>query len=435
METNFVWRGVSVCSWNSHPACAQNAPATGTTSWGLGVQVPSGEFGTNGVQGMGCAGCISRWCFKALQALLALMYVFHSYSDRPVLSFYFQELGLQNAWISETIFWSLFIPFVLWSFSPFVTVRKRFYTAVIYARILMVLTLCQMLRILSFTVTQLPAPNYHCRAGESTAVREMPDSWTGHIVVDIGRQATHGCGDLIFSSHTTFVLVGVLTYTEYGEIIILKVLGWIGVAMMSLIIVASRKHYSVDVIVAWYTVPLVFYALLRRWTTKRPPQDYWPHRPLVAEEDKGVGPFMDGHLMSKESYPDVKQSNLSEPKKPPLMSILVHTPPLHSRQASRSSADLRSMAVKDGASPPPASPVRAGAQHDPNRGHLVTHPQNAQPSTINILPASTTASNRSHRRNATLTNMADSDASGDLESGNQHPSPSFVIGGFAFNFS
>lgn len=53
---------------------------------------------------------------------------------------------------------------------------------------------------------------------------------------------------------------------------------------MGLCIVASRKHYSVDVVVAWYTVPLVFYAMHRRWTTVRPVQDYWPHRPLVGEE-------------------------------------------------------------------------------------------------------------------------------------------------------
>ena len=50
-----------------------------------------------------------------------------------------QELGLENAWVSETIFWCLFIPFIFWSFSPFVTARKRFYTAVLYARLLMVL--------------------------------------------------------------------------------------------------------------------------------------------------------------------------------------------------------------------------------------------------------------------------------------------------------
>lgn len=88
---------------------------------------------------------------------------------------YLPELGLENAWVSETIFWSLFIPFVLWSFSPFVTARKRFYTAVIYARILVVLSLCQFLRIVSFTVTQLPAPNYHCRSDQDTAILPMPE--------------------------------------------------------------------------------------------------------------------------------------------------------------------------------------------------------------------------------------------------------------------
>ena len=278
----------------------------------------------------------------------------------------------------------MFIPFILWSFSPFVTARKRFYTAVLYARLLMVLVsewpagqvawgfdgiqqghsdgldpsviagfwlllgrgqpaatralgaahvqdmlltfvgtptrpcvapltsvpcislppcraACQILRIISFTVTQLPAPNYHCRLGKETAVREMPEHWWGHVVVDVGRQvsasqtflhclvaglhvlqagrqlacwtlmlycrlpasrhgrtvtlgstacdqraapracwyagcpapqATHGCGDLIFSSHTTFVLTGVLTFTEYGETLVIMVrLGWFGLAV------------------------------------------------------------------------------------------------------------------------------------------------------------------------------------------------------------
>jgi hypothetical protein len=60
----------------------------------------------------------------------------------------------------------------------------------------------------------------------------------------------------------------------------MQIVGWLGVAAMSLCIVMSRKHYSVDVVVAWYTVPLVFYAMHRRWTTKRPVQDYWPHRPI-----------------------------------------------------------------------------------------------------------------------------------------------------------
>lgn len=32
--------------------------------------------------------------------------------------------------------------------------------------------------------------------------------WWQHVVVDVGRQLGHSCGDLIFSSHMTFILMG-----------------------------------------------------------------------------------------------------------------------------------------------------------------------------------------------------------------------------------
>ena len=44
------------------------------------------------------------------------------------------------------------------------------------------------MRIASFSVTQLPSSNYHCRLGQPTAVREWPQHWWGHFVVDVGRQ-------------------------------------------------------------------------------------------------------------------------------------------------------------------------------------------------------------------------------------------------------
>lgn len=170
---------------------------------------------------------------------------------------------------------------MLWSFSPFVTAQKRFYTAVLFSRLLMVLVseytvfdrlfldnslihcvlcccsrslalvfslqhaydrttccrlkvsvlmtsrnsthqpsmsdsldiqhpyvvsepcslsltqvplyvhaVCQTLRILSFSSTQLPSPNYHCRLPELTAIKDMPLHWWGHFIVDLGRQAS-----------------------------------------------------------------------------------------------------------------------------------------------------------------------------------------------------------------------------------------------------
>lgn len=48
-----------------------------------------------------------------------------------------------------------------------------------------------------------------------------------------------------------------------------QVITWLAVALLSVLIVASRKHYSVDVLIAWYVVPLVFWTLHQRWTTKR----------------------------------------------------------------------------------------------------------------------------------------------------------------------
>jgi len=64
----------------------------------------------------------------------------------------------------------------------------------------------------------------------------------------------------------------------------MQVIAWCMVFTLSVLIVASRKHYTVDVLIAWYVVPLVFYAMLRRWTTKRPlHEEPWPHRSLAED--------------------------------------------------------------------------------------------------------------------------------------------------------
>ena len=49
------------------------------------------------------------------------------------------ELGKQNEWVSELIFNTMLTSFLLWTFSPFWAEKKRFYTAVLYARVLNVL--------------------------------------------------------------------------------------------------------------------------------------------------------------------------------------------------------------------------------------------------------------------------------------------------------
>lgn len=45
-------------------------------------------------------------------------------------------------------------------------------------------------------------------------------------------------------------------------------MAWGLAATLAVLIICSRKHYTVDVLIAWYVVPLVFLALERRYTTR-----------------------------------------------------------------------------------------------------------------------------------------------------------------------
>ncbi|XP_065854278.1 phosphatidylinositol:ceramide inositolphosphotransferase 1 [Euphorbia lathyris] len=172
--------------------------------------------------------------------------------------FLLPELGQDKGYISETLFSTLFLCFVLWTFHPFICKSKKIYTVLIWCRVLAFLVASQFLRIITFYSTQLPGPNYHCREGSKRARLPRPESVLEVLVIDF-RGIVYGCGDLIFSSHMIFTLVFVLTYQKYGSQRFIKQLGWLVAVVQSLLIVASRKHYTVDVVVAWYTVNLVVF--------------------------------------------------------------------------------------------------------------------------------------------------------------------------------
>ncbi|ONK62024.1 uncharacterized protein A4U43_C08F36010 [Asparagus officinalis] len=170
------------------------------------------------------------------------------------------ELGIENSYISETVFTIIFISFVLWTFHPFIYHSKRFYTVLLWRRVLAFLVASQFLRIITFYSTQLPGPNYHCREGSKLATLPRPsNAWEVLLLTNFRRGVLYGCGDLIFSSHMIFTLVFVRTYHKYGSKRFIKTLAWMMSVIQSLLIIASRKHYSVDVVVAWYTVNLVVF--------------------------------------------------------------------------------------------------------------------------------------------------------------------------------
>ncbi|KAL4557941.1 hypothetical protein LXL04_036136 [Taraxacum kok-saghyz] len=173
------------------------------------------------------------------------------------------ELGQERAYVSETVFTFVFLSFVLWSLHPFILKTKKIYTILIWCRVLAFLSACQFLRILTFYSTQLPGPNYHCREGSRFATLPRPDNPLEFLLI-MPRGVLYGCGDLIFSSHMIFSLVFVRTYQKYGTRRFIKQCAWLTVVIQSLLIIASRKHYTVDVVVAWYTVNLVVFFLDRK---------------------------------------------------------------------------------------------------------------------------------------------------------------------------
>ncbi|KAH7441557.1 hypothetical protein KP509_03G043600 [Ceratopteris richardii] len=174
------------------------------------------------------------------------------------------ELGPKKAYISETLFSFIFCSFLLWTFHPFIFHAKRFYTVLVWYRCLAVLVVSQCLRIASFMVTQLPGPNYHCREGSKMASLPAPKRISEVFLLNFPYGVVYGCGDLIFSSHMIFTLVFVRTYQKFGSKRWIKQLSWALAVVLSVLIVASRKHYTVDVVVAWYTVNLVFFLIDRQ---------------------------------------------------------------------------------------------------------------------------------------------------------------------------
>ncbi|KAL3357026.1 hypothetical protein AABB24_017612 [Solanum stoloniferum] len=155
--------------------------------------------------------------------------------------FLLPELGSDNAYISETVFTTIFLSFVLWTFHPFIFKTKKIYTVLIWCRVLAFLVVCQFLRMLTFYSTQLPGPNYHCREGSKLATLPRPDSVLEVLLLNFPRGLLYGCGDLIFSSHMIFSLVFVRTYQKYGTRRFIKQCAWIAVIAQSFLIVASRK--------------------------------------------------------------------------------------------------------------------------------------------------------------------------------------------------
>jgi len=159
--------------------------------------------------------------------------------------------------------------FVKWSFCD----KPSSYALLRFFKTLVIL---QFLRSASFLVTFLPGASEQCLY---TITDEMKDETVGEWVEGVADErgnsvnwnppetwggilfrsdSSKGCGDLIFSSHIMFALLSLITIIKYFRSKFLTILMSILVLIMIPFTLASRKHYSIDVLTSCYIVPIMY---------------------------------------------------------------------------------------------------------------------------------------------------------------------------------
>lgn len=176
------------------------------------------------------------------------------------------EINDQYNFISEVILWTmnvigfgiLFVPIF---YHP---QRQTLSTINMAVRILNVLVLGNLLRPLMYLGTSLPSPADHCMPGSDTydPPQNIIDIFTHYSSV------SGNCGDLIFSGHTLQDMILVLHVFRHSKDIflgskkarvILTSMMSVLVALQLIFIIASRNHYTVDVVVGVYVSSTLWY--------------------------------------------------------------------------------------------------------------------------------------------------------------------------------
>ncbi|KAG9403174.1 hypothetical protein AC1031_006726 [Aphanomyces cochlioides] len=191
------------------------------------------------------------------------------------------ELSESNAHISEyMVFGGIFGPCIVLFASvlfirPAENSRPRIFV-LIAKRVLLQTAICLMLRCVTFLVTALPGAAPHCRPMyNQTCMDSHPNDPTAPYICEIpnpdfdppmtvGKVLSHidalnGCGDLMFSSHTTYTMSMILAVWKYYRNVPALIVMLLMQVAIAFLIVAGRKHYSSDVITALYVVPMVWF--------------------------------------------------------------------------------------------------------------------------------------------------------------------------------
>jgi hypothetical protein len=209
----------------------------------------------------------------------------------PLFDVSFKFLPLLTGWmwnlsdifiytlITITVFLLVSSIFVSWSFTP-----KPIYAVLIVRRFFVTLVLLQQLRAISFLTTFLPGASEQCiyepteQMKEGGTIAEFlaapameggnPEGWNPPRSWDqiiFRSDSFTGCGDLMFSSHIMVSTLCVLTVFKYYPSLFLRILTFTLIAVMVPFTLASRKHYTLDVLTSLYVTPMLFELLWVKW--------------------------------------------------------------------------------------------------------------------------------------------------------------------------
>ena len=192
---------------------------------------------------------------------------------------------LLNSLIVWTVFWALLIPSQR---------RIKWQGIVTLRRFLWCLSVLYIFRMCSFMVTTLPSPAKNCMP-KYVPVNDVEDmqeylSLMGKMVSG----TVTACTDNIYSGHTSLIALLLMTCLVYSGRWWVKVIAFVSAAITLASIVATRLHYTVDILIALFVASFVFaiyhFLLMIYMDARMLRLDNRIHRttPLTANEDMAL---------------------------------------------------------------------------------------------------------------------------------------------------
>jgi PAP2 superfamily C-terminal len=176
----------------------------------------------------------------------------HALGEFPMLLLYLLVAALSLA---------TFVP-------PSPTCPPKPYFINMFRRFVSILAAGHTLRFLSYIGTSLPGAADHCMPGMVESLTPPKPTTLAEILTRYAASPGSNCGDLVFSGHMLQAITFGFIVTRYGQRCfslagraetLLRAATFTLVASQAFFVVAARNHYTVDVIVACYTTPLLWY--------------------------------------------------------------------------------------------------------------------------------------------------------------------------------